>query len=265
MPELDTGGFGGEDRFESMLVNDLEQQPEKKEEAAPIPDSADKSSSNPECGAGNREQRRLSEDLAGLVDTFEHRAVALREVFEALHGRGFDMLLILLTLPFCTPIPLPGVSTVLGILVAFIGLRLSLGQKPWLPARMLEHRLPPLFFPKLFKAARHLVRFLEWLLKPRLVRAMRWPPIRHLLGGMIFVSALFLMLPFPIPLSNFIPAFTVLLIASAQMEEDGIAAILGGIFFLLTLVYFGILAWGGTEMIYWIQAKLAARASEILP
>jgi hypothetical protein len=35
--------------------------------------------------------------------------------------------------PFCTPIPLPGFSLPFGLVIAIIGLRLALGQKPWLP------------------------------------------------------------------------------------------------------------------------------------
>jgi hypothetical protein len=44
------------------------------------------------------------------------------------------MLLVVVTFPFCTPLPRPGLSIPFGLVVAFIGLGLSLGQKPWLPA-----------------------------------------------------------------------------------------------------------------------------------
>lgn len=208
---------------------------------------------------------RLSEELERLLATFEHRSVTLREVFEVLHGRGYDMILILLAFPFCTPIPLPGVSTVFGIPVAFIGLRLALGQKPWLPRRVLDHQLPQKFFPKLLGAARRLVRFLEWFLKPRLCWAIRWAPVRHAIGGMILVSGLLLMLPFPIPFSNFIPATTVLFLACSQLEEDGVAALFGGFFFLLTLAYFTALGWGGSEVIHLLHARFVESAAEILP
>ena len=54
--------------------------------------------------------RRLSEELQRLIESFAERSVRLREVLEVMHGRGYTMLLILVTFPFCTPIPLPSFS-----------------------------------------------------------------------------------------------------------------------------------------------------------
>jgi hypothetical protein len=51
---------------------------------------------------------RLSEEIGKLVATFAERPVRLREIVEVTRGRGYTLLLMLLALPFCTPIPLPG-------------------------------------------------------------------------------------------------------------------------------------------------------------
>ncbi len=99
---------------------------------------------------------RLSAELGRLIAAFAERAVCLREVLEVTHGRGFNLILILLAFSFCTPIPLPGVSTPFGLVIAFIGLRLALGQKPWLPARLLDKQLPPRFFPRFLAATRQI-------------------------------------------------------------------------------------------------------------
>jgi len=197
--------------------------------------------------------RRLSEELQHLIALFAERSVRLREVLAVLHKRGYTVLLILLVFPFCTPIPLPGVSIPFGIAVAFIGLRLALGQKPWLPARLLDTELPPKFFPRLLAATRKLVSFLEYFLRPRLSEVVRWQVSRHLLGGLIMICGLLLTLPLPIPFSNGLPAMTVLLLAAAMLEEDGYAAIAGGVLFLLTLAYFTAIFWGGTEGVSWIK------------
>ena len=49
--------------------------------------------------------RRLSEELELILREFDVEEVTLREVMAVLHGRGFILLILLLSLPFCTPIP----------------------------------------------------------------------------------------------------------------------------------------------------------------
>lgn len=199
--------------------------------------------------------RRLSDELRRLILAFQERTVSLREVLEVMHGRGYDMLLILLAIPFCTPIPLPLFSTPFGVVIAWIGFRLATGQKPWLPVRLLDRRLPAKFFPKFLEATRRLVRILEYLLRPRLMWIVRWWPLRRGMGFMILVSGLLLLLPLPIPFSNFLPAMTIVLLACAMLEEDGCAALGGGMFFLLTLCFFAAILWGGAEVIQWLEDR----------
>jgi hypothetical protein len=198
---------------------------------------------------------RFSEELDRLLEAFADRSVRLRDVLDVMHSRGYTILLIVLSFPFCTPIPTPVVSIPFGLVIAFIGLRLALGQKPWLPARLLDTSLPPKFFPTLLRATRKLVRGLEYLLKPRLGHAVRWRPVRHAMGSMILICGLFMMLPLFIPFSNGLPAFTVLLLASAMLEEDGYFLIAGTVSFLVTLAFFGAIFWGGAEVADFIRDR----------
>lgn len=204
-------------------------------------------------GSGNRpsvlQARRLSEELQRLIEAFAERSVRLREVLEIMHGRGYTMLLIVITFPFCTPLPMPGFSIPFGLVVAFIGLRLSLGQKPWLPARLLDIELPARFIPRVLAAARHLVRWLERMLKPRAQRLLNWRFMRHAMGIMIFACGLLMMLPLPIPFSNGLPALSVLLLSAAILEQDGCVAMAGGAVFVVTLGYFAAIFLGGAEIV----------------
>ena len=101
--------------------------------------------------------RKLSDDLAAILREFEVETVTLREVMAVLHGRGFLLLIMLLALPFSVPLPLPGLSTPFGFVIALIGLRLVLGQKPWLPARLLDTELSPTLFVRVFTATRKII------------------------------------------------------------------------------------------------------------
>jgi hypothetical protein len=200
-------------------------------------------------------RRRLSADVEELIRAFAEREVCLREVLAVLQGRGFDVLLILLAFPFCTPIPLPGLSTPFGLVIAYIGLRLGLGRRPWLPARLLDKRLPPRFFPRFLAGARHLLRGIEYFLRPRCTGIMRWGVVRRGLGVMICVAGLLLLLPLPIPFSNFLPAITIVLLAAAMLENDGGAALAGTVTFLLTLGFFTAIFWGGTAVVDWLEGR----------
>src|SRR6186997_1911332 len=113
--------------------------------------------------------RKLSEELAMILREFEVETVTLREVLGLLHGRGYVLLVMLLALPFCTPVPLPGLSTPFGLIITIIGARLALGAKPWLPARLLDTRLPPKIFAKVFAFTRKIILGFERLLQPRLL------------------------------------------------------------------------------------------------
>jgi hypothetical protein len=191
--------------------------------------------------------KKLSEELHGLVEAFAERAVTLRDVIGVLKGRAYTLLLILLALPFCTPIPLPGLSTLFGMIIALIGFRLSLRLNPWLPARLLDAYLPPRFFQKLLRATLRILRGIEYFLRPRWSYLVDTRPLHHLYGAVICMCGLFLLLPLPVPFSNLFPALTVVFLASAILERDGFFVLAGGLMFVFTLAFFGGLAWGGLE------------------
>lgn len=185
--------------------------------------------------------RKLSEELARLETLFSERAVRLDEVIEVLRGRAYLLLLVLLALPFCTPIPLPGVSTPFGLVVALIGLRLALGMKPWLPLRLLKTELPAGFFGKLIKFTRRLVGIFEKLLRPRVLVLTKTEVLRRLHALVICIAGMALLLPLPIPFTNTFPAWAILLIACGLLERDGLFVLAGHVVFAAGVAYFFIL------------------------
>ncbi|MEO6002808.1 MAG: exopolysaccharide biosynthesis protein [Opitutus sp.] len=191
--------------------------------------------------------RKLSDDLALILREFEVENVTLREVMAVLHGRGYVLLVMLLALPFSTPIPLPGLSTPFGLVIALIGARLSLGQKPWLPQRLLDTRLSPKFFVKVFAAARKILRGFEYLLRPRLLWMTGSPRLLQLHAVPILLCAVLLLLPLPIPFSNILPAFSILLLAAGLLERDGWFIVAGHIGFVLAVAYFVFVGLAGKE------------------
>jgi hypothetical protein len=191
--------------------------------------------------------RKLSEDLALILQEFEIETVTLREVMAVLHGRGYVLLVMLLALPFATPIPLPGLSTPFGLVIALIGLRLALGQKPWLPARLLDTGLSPRFFKKVFAAAQKILRGFEYLLRPRLLWLTGSAGLLQVHAIPIFFAAVMLLLPLPVPFSNILPAFSVLLFAAGLLERDGLFILAGYVIFLCAAAFFVGIGLAGAE------------------
>lgn len=177
-----------------------------------------------------------------ILREFEVETVTLREVIALLHGRGYVLLVMFLALPFCTPVPLPGLSTPLGLIIGVIGGRLALGAKPWLPARLLETRLPPATFKKVFVITQKIVLWFEKFLRPRLPGVTAKPWLEQIHAVSIVVCALMLLLPLPIPFSNVIPAWAILLLAGGLLERDGVFIIAGHVATLVAAAYFIVIA-----------------------
>jgi hypothetical protein len=192
---------------------------------------------------------KFSLDLQDLAQQFASRPARLSEILAATQGRGFDLLLLLIALPFLTPIPLPGLSTPFGLVVLVIGARLALGRRPWLPEKLLRRELPAQFITRVLAAASRAVRWLEVLLRPRLDFLHEHWVYRRVAGTLIMLSGLLLLLPVPIPLTNSFPALTVVLLAAGAMERDGLFFLAGCAAFTATLAYFGLLAFGGAHLI----------------
>jgi len=192
---------------------------------------------------------RFSQELHDLAAPFAGRPAHLSEILAATQGRGFNLFLLLIGIPFLTPIPLPGFSTPFGLVVLLIGARLALGRRPWLPKRILQREMPARFITKLLGAASRIVRWLEILLRPRLDFLHEQWIYRRIAGTLIMLSGLLLLLPLPIPLSNSLPALTVVLLAAGAMERDGLFFLAGCAMFGLTLAFFGLLAFGGAHLL----------------
>ena len=192
---------------------------------------------------------RFSQDLRRLAQQFANRPARLSEILDATRGRGFYLLLVLIGLPFLTPIPLPGFSAPFGLLVVLIGARLAFGQQPWLPETLLRRRLPARFIARVLAVASRVVRWLEVLLRPRLRFLHEQWIYRRIAGTLIMLSGLLLVLPLPIPLTNSLPALTVVLLAAGATERDGLFFLAGCATFTASLTYFGLLAFGGVHLL----------------
>ncbi len=182
--------------------------------------------------------RKLSEELIHLQERMATGPVTLRQIIYVLRTRAYTLLLILLALPFITPIPAPGLSVPFGAAIAFISLRLTLGQRPWLPKKLQRKQLPAGFLGSVIRVATRVIRILEAFLRPRLPALTGSTLLLRAHAFVILIAAIELLLPLPIPFTNTLPAWAILLMAGGMLERDGVAVLLSYVVFVAGVVYF---------------------------
>ena len=207
-------------------------------------------------------RRKLSAELHALNQRFGHGEVQVGEVLDVMGARAYSLLLVLLALPFFTPVALLGISTIVGAVIAYLGLRLALGLQPHLPGRLRNHRLPPRFFGLLLRGAERIIRVLERITRKRLPGFVVGGLPRRLTGAGILCASLLLMVPIFIPFTNVIPAASIICLAIGLLEEDGLMILIGFLLLLLSLVFFAAIAFFGVEAFgaihHWIAAHFGA-------
>lgn len=171
--------------------------------------------------------------------------MTLGELVHRMHHSGFGLLIIFICLPFLQPLPLGGLSSVLGPFIALMGVQLARGRKELrLPGWIGDRRLDAKVLHLLLGAARKFFALADKAARPR------WRSLARselAAGAGIALSGALLSLPFPIPLSNMICAGPAALLALSVLEEDGLLAVLGWLGLLVSIAFHVGLAILGAE------------------
>ena len=185
----------------------------------------------------------LSAKLRQIIENNSNgQGVTLNHLLEKTGGRGFYLVLILLSLPFILPVALPGVSTVLGLAIALLSIKLAVGATPRLPKFMGERSLSPAFQHKVLSGSVRIVSVVEKLVHPRRTQWLATRSARTVNALLLAFMALLLSLPSPPfpPFTNSLPCYCIILLAASMMEEDGVAIWWAYLLCLGTTVYLGL-------------------------
>ena len=168
--------------------------------------------------------------------------ISIAQILRTLSGKGRPLILILVSLLFCQPLQIPGLSTPFGLIIAFIGLRMTFGKGFWLPRWLLSKTIAAKTLEKIANKALILARKTRRWIHPRLNWICQSRVMKKMNGLIIFILGLLLALPLPIPLSNFIAAWSIFLMALGILEDDGLFVLVGYLVFLLAAVFFTAIA-----------------------
>ncbi|MBM3192273.1 MAG: exopolysaccharide biosynthesis protein [Chlamydiae bacterium] len=182
--------------------------------------------------------KTLEEGILLLQEKAQHTCISIEDILFLLPGKGRALALILLSLPFCQPLQIPGLSIPFGLSVAFIGIRMAFGKRIWLPKSILSKTIKGKTIRKIADKALFLTRKMKRWIHPRLSRISRFPYAYIINGTSIFLLGILLAAPLPIPLSNLIAAWSVFLIAMGILEDDGVIILLGYSMAFFTISFF---------------------------
>lgn len=160
--------------------------------------------------------RRLRESL--------EPPVTLGSLAGRLGRDGAGLLAVLIAVPFLQPVPLAGLGTPFGLLLAAAGLQLMRGAEALsLPGFVARRPLEARVVERVLGAAEKVLGVLErWTRR-------RWGAAHspRLLGlGLVLTGAMFAV-PVFVPLGNPVTAAATILLGLALLEEDGLLGLLG--------------------------------------
>jgi hypothetical protein len=176
-------------------------------------------------GAPKRRRARRLSDLFAQLSRDATGPVTIASIRDALGDRSFAPLLVLFAAFNLLPLP-PGASAILGLPLIIVAAQMAYGSKrAWLPAFVMNRSL----------SAQQFRTVMDWIV-PRLIRLEQiirpryWPFWRKQGDRVIGIIALILaiVVTLPIPLGNWLPAFSTALLGLALSERDGILFAIAG-------------------------------------
>ena len=164
---------------------------------------------------------QISQDLQTLLDRIgEENSLTLGDLLHETSERSFSLIISLVVLPFLAPTP-PGFTTLPSLAALLLSLQIALGRKsPWLPASTRRVQFPPAIVKALLSALKSVTKVLDRLTRPRLPGLVQSPPLWRI-NGLCLAWLSFLLLT-PLPLTNSLFTFNILLLTTAMLEGDGL-------------------------------------------
>lgn len=198
---------------------------------------------------------RISNTINHLKEQINDDGIRFIDFIELIGDHGILLATIILVAPFLLPVSIPGSSLPFGLAIILLNLRPLLGGRIFLPDFVLNYRISQQNMISLLNGMERILSGLGRFFKPRL-NFMENRSIKIINNCLIILSAFWLMLPLPIPLTDFLPAYSILFLAIGTVEKDGYISILGYILTAVTSGYFILIALVGVEIANYIFTYL---------
>jgi hypothetical protein len=165
---------------------------------------------------------------------------------DSLGERSFGIMMLFLALLGL----LPGVSALVGVLLAFPAFQMLLGRTgPMFPKGVASRRFATKRLDRILRRAVPALRYLEKFAHPRW--STPFETTKRVVGTVVLLLAGLLLAPFP--LSNIPPALVIMLISVAYLEEDGVLLSVAMIAAVLLLTVVSAAVWETMSATGWVE------------
>jgi hypothetical protein len=170
--------------------------------------------------------RHINDIIDEITHKISDKNKTIQCLIDVLHERGFGILIFIFALPMALPLPVPpGVNLLFAVPLLFLtAQQILMAKQPWFPKTIRNKTIDPNMIKRVLIKSKPLMGKLSILIRPRLAWVTHGLCSR-LIGVFGFLFALCVCIP--IPMTNTVPSFAILLMAVGVLMRDGLA-VLGG-------------------------------------
>jgi hypothetical protein len=176
----------------------------------------------------------ISEILQRLPEHLPSPSVSIQTMRDLLSDRSYGILLFVFAVPNMVPLPAPGLSAMTGLPLLLLSVQfLVYHDRPWLPKSIGQRSIET-------ERLQHIAgRALPWLIRIERVTRPRYSWLVSAVADRIIAAIcilLSLLIMLPVPFGNALPAVSICCFAIAMLQRDGLLALTGFLFTLVSLV-----------------------------
>ena len=171
-------------------------------------------------------------NLTSVLDEIEENIdgdkITFGKIVDEFEDRGYGPLLLIAALFIMLPTGgIPGVPTLLAVIIIFIAAQLTWGRSiPWLPNKLRSISFDKAKFSKAANKLKPVTRKIDYVLRPRLKRFAK-KPMTRIIGAVIIALCLFMPFLEIIPFADVIPSSSIVIISLGLTARDGVFTLVG--------------------------------------
>lgn len=187
-------------------------------------------------------QEKTSTIISRISLEIPDEGINFQEFITLVGEQGVLLSCVVLTAPFLFPVSFPGSSIPFGLAIALLNFGVITKKHPLIPKQAMNYRISRKNILTILNGMSRILKGLEKFTKPRLSQLANKSVMNHLNSGIMIFFAFLLMLPLPVPLTDFLPAYSILFLSLGSIEGDGYMILVGYLLGILTTFYFGLIA-----------------------
>lgn len=201
-----------------------------------------------------KQQKRspLLNHLDAIEELCAKQNPSLQQIIDIFGKEGHYLTLLFMILPFLQPIPLLGLSTPFGILIAVVAYFAYFKKPAVIPLKWGAKTLPAKTVLQIAETSEKVFEKISKIVHPRLPNLFK-EPFRTISFLLIVINALLMSLPLPVPMSNSLPAWMIAINVLANLEEDGVLILISYFMSLVSFAFFVGIYFGAESGLHFLK------------